>query len=59
MSIGFFLYIGGTLLLSGSALIAFCWVIKNGQLNKLHEASQIIFDKDEPIGAITDHFPGH
>lgn len=57
MTPGFLLLIGGLVFLSGSALLAFCWAIKNGQMSNLSEAPLAIFDDDEPVGFPTDRFP--
>lgn len=34
------------------------WAIKRGEFQNLREGSRMIFDKGEPIGMVTDHFPG-
>lgn len=57
MTTGSLLFIGGLVFLNASALLAFCWAVKDGQLNNLSEAPQTIFDKDEPVGIATDQFP--
>jgi len=57
MTAGLFLLLGGLIFLSGSALAAFWWAIKDGQLRNLQEAPLTIFDDDEPVGAPTDRFP--
>ena len=57
MTAGLLLLIGGLIFLSGSALAAFWWAIKDGQLRNLREAPLTIFDDDEPVGVPTDRFP--
>ncbi len=57
MIAGYLLLIGGLVFLSGSALAAFYWAVKDGQLENLSEASRVIFDDDEPVGTATDRFP--
>ncbi|MEI8309557.1 MAG: cbb3-type cytochrome oxidase assembly protein CcoS [Verrucomicrobiota bacterium] len=57
MNAGLFLLIGGLIFLSGSALAAFWWAIKDGQLRDLRKAPLTIFDDDEPVGTPTDRFP--
>lgn len=57
MTAGFLLLIGGLVFLSGSALFAFYWSVKDGQLDNLGEAAKTIFDDGEPIGTPTDKFP--
>lgn len=57
MTAGLILIIGGLVFLSGSAVLAFCWAIKDGQFRNLPAAPLIIFDNDEPVGMPTDRFP--
>ena len=52
-----FLVFGGIVFLSGSALLALCWAVKDGQMKNLPQAPLTIFDDDEPVGASTDRFP--
>ncbi|MFV0415896.1 MAG: cbb3-type cytochrome oxidase assembly protein [Chthoniobacterales bacterium] len=59
MIILYFLVFAGIFVLSGSALIAFYWAVKDGQFINLREASNVIFDQDEPVGLTTDRFPDH
>ncbi|MDX2080903.1 MAG: cbb3-type cytochrome oxidase assembly protein CcoS [Terrimicrobiaceae bacterium] len=57
MTAGVILLVGGLVFLSGSALAAFYWSVKTGQLNNLAEGAKSIFDEDEPVGVSTDKFP--
>ncbi len=57
MNAGLLLLLMGLVLVSGSALWAFWWAVRSGQLNNLPEAAKTIFDDDEPVGAPTDKFP--
>jgi cbb3-type cytochrome oxidase maturation protein len=57
MEAGVVLLVLGLLLLSGSALAAFCWAARDGQFENLEEAPRIIFDHDEPPGRPDDCFP--
>ncbi|MFA7232953.1 MAG: hypothetical protein WC076_02460 [Terrimicrobiaceae bacterium] len=57
MTAGSLLIVGGIVFLSGSALLAFCWAVRDGQLRRLKEAPRTIFDDDEPVGVPTDRFP--
>ena len=57
MTAGLILILGGLVFLSGSALAAFCWAIKDGQFRNLREAPLTIFDRDELPGTPTDRFP--
>lgn len=34
------------------------WAIKRGEFQNLRQGARMIFDKGEPIGTVTDHFPG-
>ncbi len=34
------------------------WAIRRGEFQNPREAAKMIFDEEEPIGRITDHFPG-
>lgn len=47
----------GLVLLSGSALAAFCWAARTGQFENLDEAPEVIFDESEPVGKTSDRFP--
>jgi hypothetical protein len=57
MTPGFLLLIGGLVFLSGSAVAAFCWSVKDCQLTNPRAAALTIFDEDEPVGMATDKFP--
>ncbi len=57
MIVAAILILGGLIFLSGSALLAFYWAAKDGQFSNLEQASEVIFDEDEPVGQPTDRFP--
>lgn len=57
MTAGAILLAVGFFLLGGSALAAFFWAVRDGQLRNLDTAPREIFDDNEPIGEITDCFP--
>lgn len=57
IEIGPILMVGGLIFLSGSALVAFFWAVKDGQFRNLDKAPEVIFDEDEPVGKATDRFP--
>lgn len=57
MTVGVILLAFGFFALGGSALIAFFWSVRTGQLRNLDQAPKIIFDGAEPIGAVSDCFP--
>ena len=43
--------------LSASAVYALYWSSKNGQLRDFERGARSIFDEQEPVGRVTDHFP--
>ncbi len=45
------------LALSGSAVYALFWASKHGQLRDFERGAASIFDDQEPVGRMTDHFP--
>lgn len=45
------------LALSGSAVYALYWASKHGQLRDFDRGAASIFDDQEPVGRMTDHFP--
>ena len=45
------------LALSGSAVYALFWSSKHGQLRDFDRGAASIFDDEEPVGRMTDHFP--
>jgi cbb3-type cytochrome oxidase maturation protein len=45
------------LALSGSAVYALFWSSKHGQLRDFERGATSIFDAEEPVGRMTDHFP--
>jgi len=46
-------------LVSGIVMVwLLSWAIRRGEFRNLRQGARMIFDEDEPIGLITDHFPG-
>lgn len=45
-------------MIGGSAVLAFAWALRNGQFQNFKQGATSIFDPDEPIGKVTDRFPG-
>lgn len=45
-------------LLGATAIAALVWAIRRGEFDRLREASLSIFDDEEPVGEVTDRFPG-
>ena len=58
MEVIYILVPAGILFLGGSALLAFFWAVRTGQLRNLNKGAEVIFDEGEPIGTPTDRFPG-
>lgn len=40
------------------AVWAFGWAVQDGQFGDLSEQSEMLFDDEEPVGEMTDTFPG-
>ncbi len=57
MEAGLVLLAIGFFLLGGSALLAFFWAVRDGQLQNLDVAPKGIFDEGEPLGRASDCFP--
>jgi len=54
-----YLMIWGFALLCGlTAVYGLTWAIQNGQMRRFGEGATSIFDEEEPIGEMTDRFPG-
>ncbi len=45
-------------LLGATAIAALVWAVRRGEFDRLREASLSIFDDEEPVGQVTDRFPG-
>jgi hypothetical protein len=58
MLIYFIILAGSFFLLTGSALLALRWALQNGQLRNSEKAALLVFDEEEPLGEVTDAFPG-
>ena len=58
MLIYFIILAGSFFLLTGSALLALRWALQNGQLRHNEKAALLVFDEEEPVGEVTDSFPG-
>ena len=54
-----FVVIWSFALLAGITMVwLLAWAIRRGEFNNPREAAKMIFDEDEPIGLVTDNFPG-
>ncbi|MBU6401570.1 MAG: hypothetical protein KGS61_14730 [Verrucomicrobia bacterium] len=58
MAVYFFIVFGSLFLLTGSALLALRWAARTGQLRHFQKTALSIFDDEEPVGQMTDAFPG-
>ncbi len=58
MSIAYFIIFGTIALLGVSAAFVFGWAIQSGQFSDFEKGATSIFDADEPLGEMTDFFPG-
>jgi cbb3-type cytochrome oxidase maturation protein len=43
--------------LTGTAVYALYWSSRHGQLRDFERGASSIFDQEEPVGQMTDHFP--
>ena len=43
--------------LTGTAVYALYWASRHGQLRDFERGAASIFDQEEPVGQMTDHFP--
>ena len=54
-----FVFIWGFALIAGITMVwLLAWAIRRGEFKNPRDASKMIFDAEEPIGLVTDHFPG-
>jgi cbb3-type cytochrome oxidase maturation protein len=58
MTFAYVLIWGSWFLFGSSAVWALVWAVNNNQFHDPEQASKSIFDDDEPIGTMTDCFPG-
>ncbi len=58
LTIYFALVIGSMIVLGGSALYGLYWGVREGHFSNMKKGSEVIFDKAEPVGKVTDVFPG-
>ncbi len=55
----FYVLVWGFAALCGlSAVYGLVWAVRNGQVRDFARGAASIFDDDEPIGEMTDRFPG-
>jgi nitrogen fixation-related uncharacterized protein len=54
-----YVMIWGFALICGlTAVYGLTWAIQNGQMRRFGEGAMSIFDDEEPVGEMTDGFPG-
>ncbi len=54
-----YLLIWGTWVIFGISVIwALSWAVSRGHMTNVEQSGQSIFDDEEPIGEMTDYFPG-
>jgi nitrogen fixation-related uncharacterized protein len=58
MTFTYVLIWGSWVLFGLSAVWALVWAVNRGEFHDPEEASRSIFDDEEPIGLVTDRFPG-
>jgi cbb3-type cytochrome oxidase maturation protein len=49
---------GFAIVFGASAVAALVWAVRTGQMRDFQRGAASIFDNDEPIGKVTDRFPG-
>ena len=50
--------IGSIILFGSTAVLALGWAFRNGQFDNFQQGALSIFGPDEPVGRVTDAFPG-
>ncbi len=54
-----YILIWGTWIIFGISVVwALSWAVGQGHMSNVEEAGRSIFDEEEPIGEMTDFFPG-
>ena len=54
-----YIFIFGSVLVFGiTAVAGFVWAIRTGQMRNFSAGATSIFDDEEPVGTMTDTFPG-
>jgi nitrogen fixation-related uncharacterized protein len=57
MSVLWILFICSMVVLPTVALLALRWALHHGEFSHLQKTALSIFDDEEPVGRVTDHFP--
>lgn len=58
MSLVYFMVFGSVAVFGLTAVYGLVWAVRHGQLRDFAAGATSIFDDEEPIGQITDGFPG-
>ncbi len=54
-----FIFIWTFALIAGVTMVwLLAWAIKQGEFKNLRQGARSIFDEEEPVGMVTDYFPG-
>lgn len=54
-----YILIWGTWVIFGISVVwALSWAVDRGHLSDVEQAGRSIFDEEEPVGEMTDFFPG-
>lgn len=57
MSVIWILFVCSVIVLPATALMALRWAIRHGEFRNLPKTALSIFDEEEPVGQLSDHFP--
>lgn len=57
MSVVWILFFCSIVVLPAIALLAFRWALRQGEFKNFEKTALSIFDEDEPVGRVSDHFP--
>ena len=57
MTVLWMLFVGSVIVLPGTAVLALRWAMRHGEFEHLEKTALSIFDDEEPVGVMTDHFP--
>ena len=50
--------VGSIVVFGSTAVLALGWAFRNGQFENFQQGARSIFGPDEPVGEVTDAFPG-
>jgi nitrogen fixation-related uncharacterized protein len=54
-----FVFIWSFAIIAGATTVwILAWAIKQGEFRDLRAGARSIFDEEEPVGKVTDYFPG-